>query len=145
MSLNATSASSAIFYKYSSQELYAGTDFSALNWAERQWVSWYLLIGDPVIATGLASFLLHEVCIRVIIRSWPSLINTTLGRPSTLGVASPGSSLTPSLTFVGGSFSQIKFPRPRINGSAQRVYSSPISPYNSLWYAVKFCPGLPVF
>ena len=60
MSLNATSASS-IFHKHSAQELYAGTDFSSLNWVERQWVNWYLLIGDPVIATGLVSFLLHEV------------------------------------------------------------------------------------
>lgn len=61
MSLNATSASSSIFHKYSAQELYANTDFSSLNWVERQWVNWYLMIGDPVIATGLASFLLHEV------------------------------------------------------------------------------------
>ena len=61
MSLNATSASSSIFHKYSAQELYVGTDFSSLSWVERQWVNWYLLIGDPVIATGLVSFLLHEV------------------------------------------------------------------------------------
>jgi methylsterol monooxygenase len=66
MSLNATSASSSIFHKYSAQELYVGTDFASLNWVERQWASWYLLIGDPVIATGLASFLLHEVCMRLI-------------------------------------------------------------------------------
>lgn len=65
MSLNATSGSSSIFHKYSAQELYASTDFASLNWVERQWVSWYLLIGDPVIATGLASFLLHEVCMRL--------------------------------------------------------------------------------
>jgi methylsterol monooxygenase len=71
MSLNATSASSAIFHKYSAQELYAGTDFSTLNWVERQWASWYLLIGDPVIATGLASFLLHEVCIRAMLITGP--------------------------------------------------------------------------
>ena len=62
MSFNATSTSSSIFHKYSAQELYTGTDFSSLSWVERQWVNWYLLIGDPVIATGLASFLLHEVC-----------------------------------------------------------------------------------
>ena len=63
MSINATSASSSLFHKYSAQELYVGTDFSSLNWVERQWVNWYLLIGDPVIATGLATFLLNEVCI----------------------------------------------------------------------------------
>jgi methylsterol monooxygenase len=61
MSFNATSTSSSIFHKYSAQQLYTGTDFSSLNWVERQWANWYLLIGDPVIATGLASFLLHEI------------------------------------------------------------------------------------
>src|ERR1700742_4385083 len=65
MSLNATSASSSIFHRLSAQELYAGTDFTSLSWFERQWANWYLLIGDPVIATGLASFLLHEVCTRL--------------------------------------------------------------------------------
>ena len=66
MSFNTTSTSSAIFHKYSAQQLYANTDFSSLNWVERQWANWYLLIGDPVIATGLASFLLHEVCTRLL-------------------------------------------------------------------------------
>ena len=45
----------------SSATLYANTDFSQLNWLETQWVNWYLWIGNPVIATGLMSFLLHEV------------------------------------------------------------------------------------
>lgn len=46
---------------------YAGTDFTSLNWLEQNWVQWYIWIGNPVIATGLMSFLLHEVCgIRVI-------------------------------------------------------------------------------
>jgi hypothetical protein len=62
MSVNATSASFFLFHKYSAQDLYGGTDFSSLNWVERLWVNWYLLIGDPAIATGLASFILHEVC-----------------------------------------------------------------------------------
>jgi len=44
----------------SSDLLYAHTDFSKLNWAENLWVQWYLLIGNPVLATGLMSFLLHE-------------------------------------------------------------------------------------
>jgi hypothetical protein len=44
-------------------ELYPGlTDFSSLNWFEQQWVAWYVWIGNPIIATGLMSFLLHEVC-----------------------------------------------------------------------------------
>ncbi|KAF9467643.1 hypothetical protein BDZ94DRAFT_1232989 [Collybia nuda] len=42
-------------------DLYAGTDFSSLNWLEQQWVWWYVTIGNPVIATGLMSFLLHEI------------------------------------------------------------------------------------
>jgi len=42
-------------------ELYAGTDFSSLTWFEQQWVAWYVWIGNPIIATGLASFLLHEI------------------------------------------------------------------------------------
>ncbi|KAJ3505106.1 hypothetical protein NLJ89_g7584 [Agrocybe chaxingu] len=42
-------------------ELYAGTDFSALNWFEQQWVAWYIYIGNPIVATGLMSFLLHEI------------------------------------------------------------------------------------
>ncbi len=42
--------------------LYANTDFTKLNWLETQWAAWYLWIGNPILATGLASFLLHEVC-----------------------------------------------------------------------------------
>jgi len=43
-------------------ELYPGlTDFSSLNWFEQQWVAWYVWIGNPVIATGLMSFLMHEI------------------------------------------------------------------------------------
>lgn len=48
-------------------ELYPGlTDFSSLNWFEQQWVAWYVWIGNPIIATGLMSFLMHEVCRRVV-------------------------------------------------------------------------------
>ena len=45
----------------SADVLYANTDFSQLNWLEAKWAAWYLWIGNPVIATGLMSFLLHEV------------------------------------------------------------------------------------
>ena len=45
----------------SAQVLYANTDFSKLNWLETQWAAWYLWLGNPVLATGLMSFLLHEV------------------------------------------------------------------------------------
>ena len=52
--------SSAPVYQ-SAELLYANTDFSKLNWLETQWAAWYLWIGNPIIATGLMSFLLHEV------------------------------------------------------------------------------------
>lgn len=42
--------------------VYANTDFTSLSWLEHQWVAWYVWIGNPIIATGLMSFLLHEVC-----------------------------------------------------------------------------------
>ncbi|KAJ7638427.1 hypothetical protein FB45DRAFT_1054718 [Roridomyces roridus] len=41
--------------------LYDAIDFSSLSWAEQQWVSWYSFIGNPVLATGLMSFLMHEI------------------------------------------------------------------------------------
>lgn len=45
-------------------QLYAGlnVDFTQLNWFERHWMAWYMWIGNPLIATGIASFILHEVC-----------------------------------------------------------------------------------
>lgn len=57
MSFNITGA-----LHYSPAEgLYANTDFSSLTWAEKQWAGWYILLDNPVVATGLMSFLLHEV------------------------------------------------------------------------------------
>ena len=41
--------------------LYADTDFTQLTWLERLWVQWYTSFNDPAIATGLMSFLLHEI------------------------------------------------------------------------------------
>lgn len=42
-------------------DLYTGTDPSSLNFFERAWMQWYIYWGNPVIATGIMSFLLHEV------------------------------------------------------------------------------------
>lgn len=42
-------------------DAYSGTEFSSLSWLEQQWLAWYVRIGNPVVATGLMSFLLHEV------------------------------------------------------------------------------------
>jgi len=39
----------------------ANTNFAALNWFEGWWAAWYLWIQDPTMATGLMSFLMHEV------------------------------------------------------------------------------------
>ena len=41
--------------------LYENVDFTTLSWIELKWAQWYLLFDDPAIATGLLSFLLHEV------------------------------------------------------------------------------------
>lgn len=38
----------------------AGVDFSSLNWLEKQWAAWYMWIGNPTLATGILSFVIHE-------------------------------------------------------------------------------------
>jgi hypothetical protein len=43
------------------EQLYRGTDFSSLSRLEQLWAAWYISIGNPIIATGLMSFILHEV------------------------------------------------------------------------------------
>ena len=53
--------------------LYANLDTSKLTYAEQLWVQWYQYWGNPVIATGVMSFLLHEIvsfgpCFRWLIR-----------------------------------------------------------------------------
>ncbi|KAF8752773.1 sterol oxidase [Rhizoctonia solani] len=55
--------STTLGHHASAQELYAaaGTDFSNLSWLETQWAAWYIWIGNPIIATGLMSFIMHEV------------------------------------------------------------------------------------
>lgn len=40
---------------------YSTLDFSSLSWAEKKWAAWYIWVGNPVIATGLMSFVMHEV------------------------------------------------------------------------------------
>jgi len=42
--------------------LYAHVDPASLNWLERYWMTWYIWLGNPILATGLMSFLVHEVC-----------------------------------------------------------------------------------
>ncbi|KAH9167211.1 hypothetical protein EDB89DRAFT_2125825 [Lactarius sanguifluus] len=59
MSFNATVGSP---HQLTASQLYAGSnvDYTQINWFEKQWMAWYLWIGNPVIATGLAALLLHE-------------------------------------------------------------------------------------
>ncbi|GAA6023656.1 hypothetical protein JCM10207_005100, partial [Rhodosporidiobolus poonsookiae] len=47
--------------RHTHPDLYADVDLSALNWAEAQWVRWYSWWGNPVLATGVMSFLMHEI------------------------------------------------------------------------------------
>jgi hypothetical protein len=64
MSFNATTvvaAAVAHATQLSSQSLYANVDLTKVSWLEQMWAAWYIWIDNPVIATGLMSFLLHEV------------------------------------------------------------------------------------
>jgi hypothetical protein len=42
-------------------ELYGAVDLSYVSWLERSWASYYIWMGNPVLATGIMSFLIHEV------------------------------------------------------------------------------------
>jgi methylsterol monooxygenase len=44
-------------------ELYPGLDATALNWLERLWMNWYSWFGNPILATGIMSFAMHEVSV----------------------------------------------------------------------------------
>ncbi|KAF7328927.1 Methylsterol monooxygenase [Mycena venus] len=41
--------------------MYSDVDYASLSWIEQQWMAWYLYIGNPILATGLMSFLVHEI------------------------------------------------------------------------------------
>ncbi|CED83720.1 c-4 methyl sterol oxidase [Phaffia rhodozyma] len=45
----------------SASSLYPSVNMADLNILEQLWVRWYLYIGNPVLATGIMSFVLHEV------------------------------------------------------------------------------------
>ncbi|SCZ90552.1 BZ3500_MvSof-1268-A1-R1_Chr1-3g02060 [Microbotryum saponariae] len=44
-----------------SYDLYPGVDVASLNIVEKLWMDWYLYWGNPIIATGIMAFLMHEV------------------------------------------------------------------------------------
>ncbi|KAF8206324.1 C-4 methyl sterol oxidase [Mycena galopus ATCC 62051] len=41
--------------------MYPDVDFVSLSWLEQQWMVWYIYIGNPILATGLMTFPLHEI------------------------------------------------------------------------------------
>ncbi|KAG8871913.1 C-4 sterol methyl oxidase [Tulasnella sp. 331] len=55
-----TFATNLIHEEHDPSELYSTLDFSSLSYLEKQWAAWYIFVGNPVLATGLMSFLLHE-------------------------------------------------------------------------------------
>ncbi|KAF8261109.1 C-4 methyl sterol oxidase [Lactarius quietus] len=60
MSFNATVVGSLSHLTASQLYSTLDIDYTQINWFERQWMAWYLWIGNPIIATGIASLLLHE-------------------------------------------------------------------------------------
>ena len=60
----AHSALAAAFTPGTHPSLYAGVDRSALSLLDRAWMAWFELFGNPVLATGVAAFILHEVSSR---------------------------------------------------------------------------------
>lgn len=102
-------------------------DYTQLTWLERQWMAWYLWIGNPLLATGIASFILHEVRVPLptLQRTAPS--SPPLCRLSISVVAYHGSSSTQSHTFAGGNCNQGRYLHRRNSGSVPRVSSSPTS------------------
>ncbi|GAA6032803.1 hypothetical protein JCM8097_000799 [Rhodosporidiobolus ruineniae] len=47
--------------KETNHDMYAGVDFSQLNVLERAWANWYNYVGNAILATGIMSFVMHEV------------------------------------------------------------------------------------
>ena len=122
--------------------LYADTDFSKLTWLELQWAYFYIWIDNPIIATGLMSFLLHEVlyiaspdvlCLRhrvYVAASSPIFLHVY--RSYTLVVASRGSLSTQFRTSGDGSCSPTRSPRSRSSGNVRSRFCSVTSPSSCL-------------
>lgn len=113
------------------ETLYPGLEFSSLNWLEKQWAAWYIWIANPVIATGLMSFLLHEV--GTAYSPTQSVIERDcVYRLCTLAVACHGLLSTPFPTSASGNYSPVKCLRLKNNGNAQSKYCSRILPSSCL-------------
>ena len=114
--------------------LYGATDFSSLNWFEQRWAAWYIWINNPIIATGLASFLMHEVSAGPAL--CPALL--TIRRLCILAAAFLGSSSTLFHTLENGSYSLVKFQRLLNNGNAPNLSSSRILQLRCPWLVALF-------
>jgi hypothetical protein len=104
--------------------LYAGIDVSSLSWLEKHWMAYYVWIGNPIIATGLMSFVVHEVCWLQFLDIFDSQI---VFRLCISDVAYRGSSSMLSPTFKGGNYSRRKCLPHNSSGSAQSKFFFPIS------------------
>jgi hypothetical protein len=123
MSFNATHVGSPAHLTAS--DLYAtlNVDYTHLNWFEKNWMAWYLWIGNPVIATGIASFILHEVrffSTHFAFRQEGFIFSPH--SPSISVVAYPGSSSMPSHTSASGNCNLQRYQHHRSSGSAPRVF-----------------------
>lgn len=123
-------------------DLYSGTDLSSLNFFEKAWMDWYIWIGNPVIATGLMSFLLHGECqarwrrrphspqpSTAMLTSAPSPF-PSCQKPSTLDAPSLGSSSTRCPPCASTSCRKTRRPRPHSSGSAPNTSCSPTLPWS---------------
>ena len=61
-------------------DLYSSVDLSQLNWLEQQWVAWYSYWGNPIIATGIMSFVMHEVSSPLLCLMWQPRKNLRVER-----------------------------------------------------------------
>lgn len=97
--------STVLDHHATASQLYAasGTDFSKLNWLESNWAAWYMWIGNPIIATGLMSFIMHEVRNFFSVRGGSWWLISLGYRSCTLDDASLGLSSTRSRTLENGS------------------------------------------
>jgi hypothetical protein len=102
--------------------LYADIDVGGLNWFEKQWMAWYIWIDNPVIATGLMSFLMHEVSLPLFLAIHSARSDWVPRRLFILVVASHGSSLTRFHTFGNGSCNRKRFHHLSNNGSAPKLF-----------------------
>ena len=130
MSLQNLTASSA------SYELYRGTDFSSLSWFEQQWAAWYIWVGNPVIATGMMAFIVHEVSCRIWTSQCQPIHQWFFNRWFISVVVFHGLSLIQCHTSDDGSCNLTRCLHPKNSGLALCRSCSLILLSNSRWYVM---------